>query len=73
MSQQVARVIYRTFISPSAALPINISGELRHSIDTKFKGVVGRGVFDEVSLNIQNITQTENIRRPKETNTKPIL
>jgi hypothetical protein len=68
-SQESAKVLWRTFIAPQAALPINISGNIKRDIDIRFKGVVGRGIFDvalvEVYLMMQNGAFQRFIQTPK--------
>jgi hypothetical protein len=63
VSQQTAKVIYRTFLSPQAVLPINIGDEIKKNIDTRFKGAVGRTVFDEALVEVYLMMQNGAFRR----------
>lgn len=57
-SQQVAKMLLRTFISKHAQLPINISGPLRDTIEARFKGgFVGKNVFDEALADLYKMMQ----------------
>lgn len=57
-SQQVAKMLLRTFISKHAQLPINISGSLRETIEARFKGgFVGKNVFDEALADLYKMMQ----------------
>jgi len=63
-TQQVGRVLYRTFVSKNAQLPINISGPLRDTIENRFRsGVVGKNVFDEALIEIYNMMQNGPFQR----------
>jgi len=54
----MAKMLFRTFVSRHAQLPINISGELRSKIETRFKGgYVGKNVFDEGLVEVYNMMQ----------------
>ena len=56
-SQQMAKVLWRTFISPHATLPINISDSVKRTIDGRFKGTaVGKTVFDEVCKSLKYLS-----------------
>lgn len=62
-SQENARVLWRTFISPSAQLPINISGDIKKDIDFKFKGIVGRNIFDTALVEVYTMMQNGAFQR----------
>ena len=63
VSQQTAKVIYRTFIASDAVLPINISSHVKRGIDSRFKGAVGRTVFDEALVEVYLMIQDGAFRR----------
>ena len=56
-SQQMAKVLWRTFLSPHASLPINISDSVKRTIDSRFKGLVGKAVFDEALAEVYLMMQ----------------
>jgi Regulator of G protein signaling domain len=52
-TQHVAKMIWRTFISPTASFPINISDKVKTAINLRFKSeTVGKTVFDDVSTQL---------------------
>ena len=68
-TQQMARILFKTFVEADATLAINISEPTRVALEQRFRGakVVSRTVFDDALVEIYRVMETGPFRRFCET------
>jgi hypothetical protein len=59
-SQQMARILFKTFVDSSSVLPINLSDATRNAVASRFKAqkVVSRTVFDEALVEVYKLMES---------------
>ena len=64
-TQQMARVLFRTFIGPHAQIPLNISYSMQEQVIQSFKNssVISRDVFDGPLLEVYNLMEQGAFKR----------